>query len=87
MGESERAKDYAESSEQGHDPWVTKPQGRGPLAVLSEGGLCDPLKGWARQDTALPDMFSIEQAGIDVTGCSLQLVEVFQASVAGQVFR
>ena len=36
--------------------------------VLGEGGLCDPLKGWARKDTTLPDTLSIQQAGVDGTG-------------------
>ena len=58
---------------------------RGPPAILGEGGLCDPLKGWARKDTTLPDTFSIEQAGVDVTGLGLQLVQMFQAAVAAQV--
>ncbi len=66
---------------------VTEPQGRGPPAILGEGGLCDPLKGWARQDTSLPDTFSIEQAGVDVTGFVLQFVQVFQAPEALQVSR
>jgi len=36
---------------QGHDPGLAEPQGRGPPAILGEGGLCDPLDGWARKDT------------------------------------
>ena len=36
--------------------------------VRGNRGGCDPLKGWARKDTALPDTFSIKQAGVDVTG-------------------
>jgi hypothetical protein len=42
----------------------------------------DPLKGWARKETALPDSFSIEHAGVDVTAFGLQLVEVLQAAQA-----
>lgn len=43
-----------------------------PPAILGEGGPCDPLKGWARKDTALPDTFIVEQAGVDVTGAGDQ---------------
>ena len=46
------------------------------------GGLRDPLKGWARKDTTLPDTFSIEQAGVDGTGFGLQLGQVREAAVA-----
>ena len=52
---------------------VAEPQGR-PSFILGEGGLCDPLKGWDRNDTALPDTFSIERPGIDVTGFCPQLI-------------
>ena len=58
------------------DPRVAEPQGRGPPAVHVVVGLRDPLKGWARKDTALADTFSIEQAAVDVTGLGLQLVQV-----------
>ena len=52
----------AQGAGQGLDPRVAEPQGRGPPAILGEGGPCDPLKGWTRQDAALTDTFSIEQA-------------------------
>ena len=67
-----------QGAEQGHDPRVAEPQGRGPPAVRGERGARDPLKGWARKDTALPDTFSIEQAAVDGTGLGLQLVQVGQ---------
>ncbi len=47
-------------------------------AILIEGGLRDPLKGWARKDTTLPDTFSIEQSVVDGTRSGLELVEMFQ---------
>ena len=52
-----------------------------PPAILSEGGLCDPLKGWTRKDAALADTFSIEQSPVDGTGPGLQLVEMVQGAV------
>ena len=75
----------AQGAEQGHDPRVAEPQGRGPPPVRGQRGERDPLKGWARKDTTLPDTFSIEQAAVDVTGFGLQLVEVLEAAVAAQV--
>ena len=56
-------------------------------AVRGERGERDPLKGWARKDTTLPDTFSIEHAAVDVTAFGLQLVEVLQAAEAAQVGR
>ena len=56
------------------------------LSAVSVGER-DPLKGWARKDTTLPDTFSIEHAGVDVTAFGLQLVEVLQAAQAAQVGR
>jgi hypothetical protein len=47
--------------------------------------VCDPLKGWTRQDAALADPFSIEQPAVDGTGFGLQVVEVAQAALAAQV--
>lgn len=58
---------------------------RRPPAILAEGGVCDPLKGWARRDTALPDTFGIEQAIVDCAGLGLQLIQMLQASLADQV--
>ena len=66
----------AQGAGQGQDPRVAEPQGRGPPAILGEGGPRDPLKGWTRKDTALADTFSIEQAAVDRTGLGLQLVEM-----------
>ena len=80
MGESgDGVERDAQGAEQGHDPRVAEPQGRGPPPVGGEGGERDPRKGWARKDTTLPDPFSIEQAAVDVTGFGLQLVQVGQA--------
>ena len=56
----------AQGAEQGNDPRVAEPQGRGPPPVGGERGERDPRKGWARKDTTLPDTFTIEQAAVDV---------------------
>jgi hypothetical protein len=48
----------AQGTEQGHDPRVAEPQGRGPPAFGGDRGQRDPLKGWARKDTRTPDMVS-----------------------------
>src|SRR4029077_9528089 len=61
--------------------------GRGPAALLGEGGPGDPLKGWTRQDAALTDTFSIEQCGVDRTGACLQLIEMDQPPQTTQVAR
>ena len=71
VGESEGVEADTQGAEQGHDPRVAEPQGWGPPAVGGDRRLRDPLKGWARKDTALPDTFSIEQAAVDVTGFGL----------------
>jgi hypothetical protein len=65
---------------QGHDPRVAEPQGRGPLPAVLDGGVCDPLKGWARKDAALADTLSLQQAAVGVTALGLELVEVFQTA-------
>ena len=62
VGESEGVQADTQGAEQGHDPRIAEPQGGRPPAIRGEGGLRDPLKGWARKDTTLPDTFSIEQA-------------------------
>jgi hypothetical protein len=49
-------------------PGLAEPQGRGPPAVLGEGGLCDPLDGWARKDAVLAGTHSLQQPAVDVTG-------------------
>ena len=76
VGEAEGVETDTQGAEQGHDPRISEPQCGRPPAVLGEGGLRDPLKGWARKDTTLPDTFSIEQASVDGTGLGLQLVQV-----------
>ena len=53
----------AQGAGQGLDPRVAEPQGRGPPAILGEGGVCDPLNGWTRKDAALTDTFSIAAGG------------------------
>ena len=63
-------------------PATVPAQNRSPLPVRGKRGERDPLKGWARKDTALPDTFSIEQPLVDVTGFCLQFAQVFQAAVA-----
>jgi hypothetical protein len=45
----------------------------------------DPLKGWTREDAALTDPFSIEQAVVDRAGPGLQVGEIVQAALAAQV--
>ena len=40
---------HGQRAGQGLDPGVAEPQGRGPPAILGEGGLCDPRKGWTRK--------------------------------------
>ena len=87
VGEPEGAEPGAQGAEQGHDPRVAKTQGWSPPAVRGDGWQRDPLKGWARKDTTLPDSLSIEQAGIDVTGFGLQFAEVAQPALAAQVAR
>ncbi len=69
-----------QGAEQGHDPRISEPECGRPPAILGEGGLCDPLKGWARKDTALPATFSIEQAFVDGTCFGLEFVEMLQPS-------
>ena len=51
------------------------------LSAVSVGER-DPLKGWARKDTTLPDPLSIEQTGVNVTGLGLQLVQMRKSAVA-----
>src|SRR5690242_3264937 len=64
VGESEGVQADTQGAEQGHDPRISEPQCGRPPAILGEGGLRDPLKGWARKDTTLPDPLSIEQAAL-----------------------
>ena len=45
----------------------------------------DPLKGWTREDATLADAFSIQQSAVGGTGLGLQVVEVVQAALTGQV--
>jgi hypothetical protein len=65
---------------QGHDPGLAEPQGRGPPAILGEGGLCDPLDGWARKDADLAGTHGLQQPAVHVTGLGGQLAEVLQAA-------
>jgi hypothetical protein len=48
----------------------------GHPAIVGDGGLCDPLKGWARKDGALADPFSVQQPLVDLAGAGLNVVEV-----------
>jgi len=48
-------------------------------------GLRGPREGWAREDTALTDPLSVQQAVVDRTGLALQFVEVDKAALAAQV--
>ncbi|MGB8382556.1 MAG: hypothetical protein WCG47_15150, partial [Dermatophilaceae bacterium] len=52
-----------------------------------QGRSRDPLKGWARKDTTLTDVFSMQHSAVDVTGLCLQLVQVGQAAQHAQVGR
>jgi hypothetical protein len=45
----------------------------------------DPLKGWTREDAALADAFSIEQAAVGGTGSGLEFGHVVQAALTAQV--
>jgi hypothetical protein len=85
VGEPEGAEPGTQGAEQGHDPRVAETQGWSPPAIGGDRRQRDPLKGWARKDTTLPDPFSIEQSGVDVTGFGLQFAEVAQAPLAAQV--
>jgi hypothetical protein len=76
----------ARGAGQGHDPRVAEAQGWGPPALL-EGGTRDPLKGWARKDTALTDAFSIQQPMVDRAGGVLEFFEVVQPPADPQVGR
>src|SRR6266571_2897769 len=77
---------HGQRAGQGLDPRVAEPQGRRPSAILGEGGLCDPLKGWTRKAaSALADTYSLHQPGVAVTGSSLQFGQVVQAAPAAQV--
>lgn len=50
----------AQGAGQGHDPRIAEPQGRSPPLLRIDGGVRDPLKGWARKDGALAGTFSIQ---------------------------
>ena len=69
----------AQGADQGHDPRVAEPQGWGPPTVL-EGWSRDPLKGWARKDTALADTESIDHATVDVTGLGEDFGQVLKSA-------
>jgi hypothetical protein len=43
------------------------------------------VSGWTREDAALTDPFSIEQATVRGTGFGLQVGQVVQAALAAQV--
>ena len=73
------------SAGQGLDPRVAEPQGWGPPPLPGEGGVRDPLKGWTREDAALADPLSIEQAAVDRTGLGVQFGQVVQAALAAEV--
>jgi len=77
----------SDSADQGHDPRVAEAQGWGPSAVGVHRRQRDPLKGWARKDTALADPFSIHQTAVGCTGPGLQLLQVLQAAQAAKVSR
>src|SRR5699024_7603849 len=64
VGEPEGVETDTQRAEQGHDPRVAETQGWSSPALGVDRGLRDPLKGWAREDTTLPDPLSIEQTGV-----------------------
>ena len=76
-----------ESADQGHDPRVAEPQGWGPPAVGGDRWQRDPLKGWARKDTALTDTLSMQQPVVGVTGLADQFGQMFQAALHSEVVR
>jgi hypothetical protein len=45
----------------------------------------DPLKGWTRKDGALAGALGFQYAPVDRPGLVLELVQVGQPGVAGQV--
>src|SRR5580765_1422236 len=47
MGEPQGVQGDTQGAEQGHDPRIAEPERGRPPAILGQGGLCDPLKGWA----------------------------------------
>src|SRR5581483_5959174 len=66
----------AQGAGQGHDPRIPEPQGWGPPPRRIDGGVRDPLKGWARKDTALTDPFSMQDPLITGTALGLEFVEI-----------
>src|SRR6266567_8266324 len=58
---------------------------RGPPAILGEGGLRYPRKGWTIEDATLADTFSFQQPGVDRTRPGLEFGEVVQAALAAEV--
>jgi hypothetical protein len=62
VGESEGVQPDTQGGDQGHDPRVAEPQGRGPPAVGGDRRQRDPLKGWARKDTTLAGALSIKRS-------------------------
>jgi hypothetical protein len=86
VGESDHGvQPDTQGADQGHDPRVAEPQGRGPPAIGGHRWQRDPLKGWARKDKTLADAFSIHQTAVACTGLILQFVQVLQAGEVPQV--
>ena len=57
----------------------------GVLPRRIDGGVRDPLEGWARKDTALADPFSMQDPLIAGTTLGLEFLEIRQAGLAAQV--
>jgi hypothetical protein len=47
----------AQGAGQGHDPRIAESKSRVPPPLRVDGGVCDPLKGWARKDGVLAGTF------------------------------
>ncbi len=50
------------------------------IAAIHQGWLRDPLKGWAREDTALADPFMVHQSVVDVTTLGREFLQVLQTA-------
>ncbi len=57
----------------------------GALATFHQGWSRDPLKGWARKDTALADTESIDHAAVDVTRFDREFLQMLQSTQQPEV--
>ena len=66
-------------------PGIAEPEGRGPPPVRVCGRVRDPLKGRTREDCRLAGALCFQYAPVDRAGLVLELVQVGQPGVAGEV--